>query len=38
MKKTVFIVTEERSSASEQEAEEIVRQRVERWLKGELQK
>ena len=38
MKKTVFVVTEQRVSASEQEAKEIVRQRVEHWLKGELRK
>lgn len=38
MKKTVFVVTEQRATVSEQEAREIVRQRVEQWLKRALQK
>lgn len=36
MRKTVLIVTEQRSSATEREAREIVQQRVALWLKGAL--
>lgn len=38
MRKTVFVVTEQRASASEEEAREIVQQRVTLWLKRELEK
>jgi len=38
MRKTVFVVTEQRTSASEREAKEIIQQRVTLWLKGALRK
>lgn len=38
MRKTIFVVTEQRTSASEKEAREIVQQRVTLWLKGALRK
>ena len=37
VRKTVFVVTEQRASASEAEARETVRQRVQLWLKRMLQ-
>ncbi len=36
MKKTVFVVTEQRSSGSEREAQELIQRCVRLWLKNSL--
>ncbi len=36
MRKTVFIVTEQFTSASERESKAVIQQRVTLWLKGAL--
>lgn len=38
MKKTVFIVTEQRAAQSDREARELIQRCVGRWLRGALRR